>query len=207
MKETVKTFDQIKQELKDHDGDYTCSRLTHLLKKLVSIDFSTATASFASRIIGQNDEKFKLPEKRTVFFTSFTFEPVLPFLKIQAFLNGFKLAAKFVPYNQWQLSLSDYKTNLEDFSPTDIVLFLHADDVLPQIAQEFIGSSEQNLEETSRDFTVLLESLLKTFRTNCSANIVFSELLLTRSREVERNFAFTKNDNRRLLVQFLNQES
>jgi FkbH-like protein len=164
---------------------------------LLKVSGDSATYAFLDRLAVSAGRRLDLPARRLTLVASFTVGPLVPFLRTEFFQLGWQVEVEVEAYGGW----SEYLLGATP-DATDVMVMLHADDVLPALSGAFLTSPERVLVEVD-SFVDLLAGAVRVFRERTSSAVHVATLATDR-RELERNFAHDPVRNRRLMVDQLN---
>jgi FkbH-like protein len=109
---------------------------------------------------------------------SVTVEPILPFLATEAVLSNYVLDMQAGGYGSYAEELLNPHSTLAKFKPDAVIVLLDLEDIagrLPDLCADGIGGAvDQEIEES----VARVAQLLKAFRSNSSARILFQGCLL-----------------------------
>jgi FkbH-like protein len=118
-------------ELRMHAGD---GALAHdLLTRLGRADPSPATVEWAMHQRARLPDSFG-PRARVAVLSTFTIEPVRPFLDLELRAAGMVPEIHVASFGAWEREVRDPQSRLRDFAPDVVVFALAADDLLPMLA-------------------------------------------------------------------------
>lgn len=196
--------DEIKALLKSEGETADFARLSELITRYLSDESGAAAYSLLERIVGKAGDRLELPSRRLALLSSFTLEPVLPYLRVQLFLAGYRLQHLAIAYQQWQAELAEVGA-LDSFAATDVLLLLHADDSLPLTATSFLATSGDQLRVENAELLSLIENGLAAFRRRSSAQLVVGTIP-SMTAPLERFSAAATAANRRHVLEEFNRQ-
>jgi FkbH-like protein len=115
---------------------------------------------------------------RTSLVRSVTVEPILPFLTVEAALSNYLLELQVGGYGSYVDDLLNSQSPLAKFKPDLVLVILDLEEIagsLPELCSDGIGLGvEQEIEEC----TTRIGQLLRSFRSNNSARLLFQGLVV-----------------------------
>jgi FkbH-like protein len=155
------------------DGEQTVEA-HDLLTRLVDLDPSSATATFAHR------ERAKLGETpgrpvRIALLSSYVVDPLVPFLDLECRRAGLAPTFYVGPFNQYTQEVLDPSSGLYQFAPDIIFVALDLEDLVPAVrgvpSADELAASRDELRST-------ISALVREAHARCNALIVVHELVL-----------------------------
>ena len=149
---------ELKEAILVHDSDLTVmladpARQTEVRARLrEELESAPKTLSYMRWL-----KQLPKPEAResVVLVSSFTIEPLAPFLEVQAYLSGWRPDARFIQYGQWRNALLDPEV-LDGQSYRAVTVLLLAEEILPQGSSDVAAAVGQ------------LTDLVAAFRGRCT---------------------------------------
>lgn len=164
---------------------------------------SVASTEFAWRTVAAAGQRLGMIPLKIVLASSFTLEPVAPFLGTSLFSNKRLLSYLPVPYTRWHSALST-KSDIDDFDPDVVFLLLHTEDVLPKLSAEHLVDPD-GLAEEKAAFLETLKSAALAFRGRSNTPLVVNTLTFMQ-RGVERYFDWGSGVSRQQILDEVNRE-
>ncbi len=190
--------------MKEGMGSATLHELCELIQRLLDEASSTSTYNLLGRFVPAAATRLGLPTRRLALLSSFTLEPLLPYLQTHLLLRGWSMESLCLPYQQWQAALGQ-GDELDAFDPTDVFLLIHPEDMLRQTHVGFLSHSREDRSEHAEHLLSLLLGLVDSFRGRSQANVAIAGLS-SFTTEPERYANHTAQNNRRLFIERFNAE-
>src|SRR5438132_496918 len=181
----------IRKLLKRQPGDIEAQRLLYrvlqesdrtaeahgALNRLVELDPSGATATFAHR------ERAKLGETggrpvRIALLSSYTLDPLIPFLDVECRRAGLAPSFYAAPFNQYTQEVLNPSSGLYAFGPEIVFVALDLEDLFPDFRR---APSIEKLARSRDEIRSTIAGLVRELRARCTALIVVYELAFTGS--------------------------
>lgn len=109
---------------------------------------------------------------RLSILRSITVEPLVPLLRAAAFVNGIDLDVRVSDFDTYAGDMLDPESALYTSSPRVVILALNTASVAPQLWAP-TDDSEASLRATADETAERLSSLIRAFRTNARADLIF----------------------------------
>ena len=109
---------------------------------------------------------------RLAILRSVTVEPLVPLLRAAAFVNGIDLDVKVSDFDTYATEMLDPDSALYAFEPRVVLLALNTASVAPQLWAP-TDDSETSLRAVADDTVHHLTSLIRAFRANSQADLIF----------------------------------
>jgi FkbH-like protein len=198
----------LRENLKKDSDHLNLEDLQSLIRDLCTLEPTTSSFSFCARICQTQSARFNLKSKNLALLTSFTIEPLQPFLEVHAFLTGYSIHTTFFPYNQWQKELMNPDTLIQQ-NITDIILLHHLEDILPEVGNGFLSLSKQDRESAITSHVNTLVASFNMARKKMNANFILGDVPFVSVSTPERSFrhGFERGDQRRTFLGELNREA
>src|SRR5262249_1692521 len=104
------------------------------LNRIVAADPSWATATFAAkhwRLVPPSDQQ---PGARVALLSSYTIDPLVPFLECELHRMGARPDIYLAPFNTWVREVMDPSARLRSFSANVVILAVSLDDLVPDLS-------------------------------------------------------------------------
>jgi len=181
----------IRELLKREPGDVEAQRLLYrvlqesrrtaeahaALNRLVELDPSGATATFAHR------ERAKLGETggrpvRIALLSSYTLDPLIPFLDVECRRAGLAPSFYAAPFNQYTQEVLNPSSGLYAFGPEIVFVALDLEDLFPDVRRR---PSADELARSRDEIRSTIAGLVRELHARSKALIVVHELAFTGS--------------------------
>jgi len=187
--ETARAEETIRELLKQDADDVEAQRLLYrvlretgrmaeahdVLNRLVELDPSAATATFAHRERGKLGEMRGRPV-RIALLSSYVLDPLIPFLDVECRRAGLAPAFYVAPFNQYTQEVLDPGSGLYGFGPEIVFVALDLEDLAPAVRR---APSVDELARSGDEIRSSLTALVRELHARCNALIVVHELALT----------------------------
>ena len=167
----------------------------------LALDGGAAASAFAAREATATAERLGLPELRLSILSSFTIEPLEPYIQLREFLAGRRLVFESIAYEQWYGALRT-PGRLDAANPDAILLLLHLDDVAPHLAKRHLAAAPELASESDRLVDAIGESL-QAYRARSATPVLLSTFVAS-GRGIERSFDRGTEPSRQAMVEALN---
>ncbi|MBN2559851.1 MAG: HAD-IIIC family phosphatase [Phycisphaerae bacterium] len=117
-------------------------------------------------------EAMKKVSLRLGCLSSFTFDPIRPFLELQGLRAGIAIDAYVGPYGQFDQELINPSSGLALFQPGLVLLAVRLQDVCPAVYEGFNALGEKDADHLVEKWLARLESAVRSFRAHSSAYIL-----------------------------------
>lgn len=109
---------------------------------------------------------------RVGILSSFTFDPIVPYLRLQGLRSSIRIEPFVAPYGQFEQSMIDPNSGLYSHGPDLCLVAVRLEDVCPQIYDSFNGTSRADIDSAIDDWFSRLEQSLRTFRSRSNAAVL-----------------------------------
>ena len=120
-----------------------------VLSQLGLVDPSPATMTYIRSIRQQPGGAVGGTRARIALLSSYTVEPVVPYLDFECRLLSITPEIYVAPFNTWTQEIIDRDSRLYKFSPDAVILGLGLDDLVPDLSSapgvDFLAAAEQEL--------------------------------------------------------------
>jgi FkbH-like protein len=114
---------------------------------------------------------------RIALLSSFTIEPLMPFLKVRCYQAGLKPEIFVGPYNQYQQEILQENSRLYQFNPEVVILFVRLEEICPELIDSFLELSPQRIEEDVAGIINNLRQLIAVFRRKSKSYLIIHNFL------------------------------
>ncbi|MBP6878992.1 MAG: HAD family hydrolase [Phenylobacterium sp.] len=131
-----------------------------------------SVARFLKSRIEQCWPRGEFQTNRLAILRSFTLEPVIPFLQVEAALGGRRVETWIGEYGAYGQEILDPTSGLYAFGPDTIIVAVQTRDVSPALWSEFSDLSDGDVEEEVDAAAGTMIQLLSRLRASVNANII-----------------------------------
>jgi FkbH-like protein len=146
-----------------------------LLNRLVGVEPSVATATFAHRERAKLETMAGRPV-RIALLSSYVLDPLVPFLDVECRRAGLVPSFYVGPFNQYTQEVLDPGSGLYAFGPEIVFVGLDLEDLLPAVRGV---PSADDLQQGRAEIRGTISTLVRELRARSSALVVVHELALT----------------------------
>ena len=146
------------------------------LRNLWRHEKSTATAAFVVSRFEKLRDKIPLVPFRAAILRSFTVEPVVPLLRVEAFCAGIDLSVHIGDFNAYAQEILDSESSLYRFSPNVVILATQTADIAPDLWQDFSQLSEDAIQPAVDRVSGSMKQWMREFRARSEASLVVHNL-------------------------------
>ena len=119
-----------------------------------------------------------LQEIRVSVLRSFTFEPIIPFLKVQGAKAGFYPKIYIGPYNQLYQEVMNEKSDFYQHHPDVVFMAIRLEELDPYLSTRFASLERREITERSESVVKTVADLVSTCRDKMSAQIIIQNFSL-----------------------------
>ena len=119
-----------------------------------------------------------LQEIRVSVLRSFTFEPVIPFLKVQGAKAGFCPKIYIGPYNQLYQEVMNEKSDFYQHQPDVVFLAIRIEELDPYLSTRFASLTSREISERSESVVKTAADIVNTCRDKMSGQIIIQNFSL-----------------------------
>lgn len=106
------------------------------------------------------------------FLSTFTSDPLRPYLIVESATRGMLINPFFAPFNQLELQVFDSNSSLYKFKPDVVVIATRLDDISPNLIHRFINLSPADIEKELSAIELRLRGLIEGVRKHIPANVL-----------------------------------
>src|SRR5262249_29647444 len=115
-----------------HRREY--SALDDCVDRIVATDPSWATVAFAAKSLRQLTPPEQKPPARVALLSSYTIDPLAPFLEYEIHRIGARPELYIAPFGTWAREVMDSSARLRTFDPNVVILAVSLDDLVPELS-------------------------------------------------------------------------
>jgi len=141
------------------------------LRKLWRLNPSSATAAYILNCREQFGDAIPQKHLKVAILRSFTVEPLIAFLKAEAFLHGIDLNVRVGEFNAYSQEILDPASILYSESADAVILAIQTRDIAPQLWNEASHLTAQESQALVQNVLAQLDSWFKAFRERSSAHL------------------------------------
>lgn len=154
------------------------ARLEQQLRRLDERPSATAYAEAAREIREMRDD---IRPIRISQLSSFTVDPLIPYLEVEAARTGFAANVYIAPFNSVQQELLDPKSGSASHDPAVVFLSVLLEDLCPELALDFLGLAESDADRLAEGALQGLLGAIQSFRERSPAAVVVNNFALPAS--------------------------
>src|SRR5436190_13769712 len=142
------------------------------LRNLWRHEKSTATAAFVVSRFEKLRDKIPLVPFRAAILRSFTVEPVVPLLRVEAFCAGIDLSVHIGDFNAYAQEILDSESSLYRFAPDVVILAVQTGDIAPDLWQEYAHLPQERAKSAVQRASDGLSQYMREFRRRSQASLI-----------------------------------
>lgn len=152
--------------------ELAASRLSELWRN----QHDLATAAFVCSRHEKLRGKLPLIPHRVAILRSFTVEPIVPYLRADAFCAGLDLAVQVGDFNTYSQAILDAGSSLYDFKPESVILAVRTPDIAPDLWTQYPDLSPEEIQKAGDRVSSNFQRFIQAFRERCSAALIVHNL-------------------------------
>jgi FkbH-like protein len=169
---SVKLRDEVDRLTTEGEYQTAARRLNELWRR----EPGAATAAFVISRIDQLRDKLSLTKFKLAISRSFTVEPIVPLLRVEAFVYGIDLQVHVGDFNTYVQDLLDANSSLYRFAPDAVVLAVRGDAAAAELYSGFGDLSPEAAHQAAKRATQNYEQWISAFRRNSRAALIIHSL-------------------------------
>jgi FkbH-like protein len=114
---------------------------------------------------------------RLALLRSFTVEPLIPYLEVEAALVGVALETYVGDYGTYRQEILDPESALYDFAPDAVMLMVSRESLVPSLTDDFLLRSPEEIRQAQLGAIADLSSLVEAFRAHSGATLILQTLV------------------------------
>ncbi len=146
------------------------------LAQLWRHDPGAAAAAFVTSRLDQLGEKLALPKFKVAILRSFTVEPVVPFLRAEAFAYGIDLSVHVGDFNAYTQEILDASSSLYGFHADAVILAVRIADAAPDLWHQFADLAPDAAQQATERVIRSFEQWIAAFRERSQAALIIHSL-------------------------------
>jgi FkbH-like protein len=139
---------------------------------LSEVDHRPASYLSGARKLAQLGAHPNLLPIRVAVLSTFTFEPVLPYLRVEGARRGVGVHALALPYGQLEQQVLEPGSDLFHFSPDVVIIAARIEDCARQLVDGFVALTAESIEHAVDAYIERVASLVRAIRERRPVHVV-----------------------------------
>lgn len=162
----------IEEQLQNHQSVAAIAELRKLFRSHASSSIAAYILNCRERFPEAFAEAISLRPAKLAILRSFTVEPVVPFLRAGALLDGIDLEIRTGEFNAYAQEILNSQSWLYSDPPSIVVLAIQTRDLAPQLWDEASALKSEDSRAVARSVAEQIRSWISMFRARSSATLI-----------------------------------
>jgi FkbH-like protein len=169
-------MENLREQLDQHLAEGEWTRAQAVCEQLWQTRPAASLAGFLNGVFERLRDKVPLAPCRVAILRSFTVEPVVPALKVSAFVRRLNPQVTVGGFNTYAQEILDPASKIYSDSPDVIILAIQTRDIAPELWDEFARLSASDVKSSVDRVTQAFDGWIRTLRSRTNAQVLVHSL-------------------------------